>query len=181
MEKAASVSTVHFELKFRDWVWSIIISVPFLFTHFATPIKLHWTLLALFVVYPTLMTVLAVLQRYDQIHSGRLCTRLTVNTNGFALQRPFRKSQFVAFSDLHRVVASSTLDAEFGESTTSFILYSAQGKLAIPDDLFWQSDLLARLQCLPNFDWGAYGQIHAPEGSLWHCFFPRRTELLRKV
>jgi hypothetical protein len=166
-------------LGIRELIWSIVLALPFVFTHFLTPLKLHWAVLLLFLLLPVLVALLAALQLAAKQWPHEFSSTISVDDRQIVLTRPFGREVTLPFSQITKIVALSTLDAEYGESTTRLAIYTNDRKVAVGGDLLYRSNLLEHIQRLPGFDFAAYAESHAEEGSLLRSLLSKRTQIFK--
>jgi hypothetical protein len=180
MSTTASINSVRFNVGLRDLVWSLVLSMPFLLTHFTTPVKLPLAMLIIFGALPIMTGILMLISRYHRRNPGVLSVRMTVREGGFEIKRIFRSMQFIPLSEIRKVVSTSILDGDLGEPYTSLIIYSNSGRHVIQPELIYGTDLVDRLRAMAGWNSHAYGSRDATEGSLLNSVISKKTVLFEK-
>lgn len=100
--------------------------------------------------------------------------------NGFVFHHPLRRTKFIRYKSIYRIVASS-IDGG-GESDCMLRVKSLDGNARLEENILYGTGILDVLKSLPGFDNEAWSKSNAPEASLFWSIVSKKTVLLeRKV
>lgn len=166
------------EVSLRTFVWPLVFMLPFVVTHWLTPVKMPWGFIAMLYAYVVLMLFVTAMQMLARRRPDLFDIHLEVHDDDFAVGRTWGRKAVVRFAEVRRIVALSSIDSE-GDPQTGLVFHTGDRKVSVSPRVLYGSGLLDRIRALPGFDAAAYDRHDAEANSLWRSIVPKRTELLK--
>lgn len=100
--------------------------------------------------------------------------------DGFFFHHQLRKTKFIRYKMIYRIVASLMVDGG-GESACTLRVKSLDGNARLEENILYGTTILAVLQSLPGFDNEAWSKSYVPDESLLWSTIAKTTVLLERT
>ena len=105
---------------------------------------------------------------------------IELKQDGFLFHQQLRKTKFIRYSSIHRIVAASMVDGG-GESSCTLRVMSSDGNARLEENLLYGTEVLNELKQLPGFDFGAWSKSDVPEDSLRWSLMSKKTVVFDRL
>ncbi|MFZ6688781.1 hypothetical protein ACO0K0_13620 [Undibacterium sp. SXout11W] len=104
---------------------------------------------------------------------------IEIKDDGFFFHHQLRRTKFIRYESIYRIVASSMIDGG-GESACTLRVKSLDGNARLEENILYGTEILERLKSLPGFNNEAWSQSDVPEDSLLWAIIAKKTVLLER-
>jgi hypothetical protein len=100
--------------------------------------------------------------------------------DGFIFHHQLRKTKYIRYKTIYRIVASSMVDGA-GESVCTLRVKSLDGNARLEESILYGTTILDALKSLPGFDNEAWSKSYVPDESLLWSTLAKKTVLLERI
>lgn len=104
---------------------------------------------------------------------------IEVKNDGFLFHHQLRRTKFIRYQSIYRIVASTMIDAG-GESASTLYVKSLDGNAILVENILYGTAILNVLKSLPGFNHDAWSKSDVPEDSLLWATIAKKTVLLER-
>lgn len=104
---------------------------------------------------------------------------IELKQDGFVFHEQLRRTKFIRYCAIHRIVVTSMIDGG-GESSCTVRVMSTDGNARLEENLLYSTDVLSELKQLPGFNLDAWSKSDVPEGSLRWSLMSKKTVVLAR-
>lgn len=104
---------------------------------------------------------------------------IELKQDGFVFREQLRKTKFIRYSSIHRIVVTSMIDGG-GESSCTVRVMSTDGNARLEENLLYGTNMLNELKQLPGFDLDAWSKSDVPENSSRWSLMSKKTVVLAR-